>query len=668
MHQILSITSIYFWLYFLAFSGVFIISVLIPGLVIVKSIKLPGIVGKFLLATSIGIAMWSVQGYVFGYLQMRWMTYLYILIFSVSYLANLSYHKNEFIHLFKVHPKLPLLFYPILILGVAAQLFPIVTSGFMNSAGVKFLQINIGDGVLHLAFIQSLVENVPPNQPGATGILITNYHYWSDLFIAELARIWHLPIIHLYFQFIPAVLSPLLAIASYYVVYVISDSKKAGLISLVLYFFVGDLAYLLYMIIHGSISFHPGTIDNGVIQFINMPQAFAKYNFLLSLYLMKVWSKRKSAYSTIILGFLLGSLVGFKVYFGIFAAMGVTFVFIAQALSSIFKKNKHRSLLKFLNDTKYVILLCVIMALVSSIIFFPANKDSGGLYFYLLDWPKLYLGRDYLNWDDWWLRMQVYVEARSFKNVTMWNLVSLATFMISVYGIRLIGFIPSKAILKKMGIVLLSFLLPATLAFTFLGLNTIQSSGGHNTFNFFVVALSILSLTTAINLAQLLRWKLLFIPVLVIIGISIPRSVDTLRSFVESFVTGKDVQTISRDEIEALKYIADNTNVRSVVQAYSVNDLEKDTPYVPFFSQRNSFFSGGGTLVSHNQPVLDREVVLKNIFSWGLTAGEARHLIDLGITHLYVPSRVADQYYQSLWLPIVFQNETVSVVEINRDE
>ena len=74
MRQILSITSIYFWLYFLAFSGVFIISVLIPGLVIVKSIKLPGIVGKFLLATSIGIAMWSVQGYVFGYLQMRWMT------------------------------------------------------------------------------------------------------------------------------------------------------------------------------------------------------------------------------------------------------------------------------------------------------------------------------------------------------------------------------------------------------------------------------------------------------------------------------------------------------------------------------------------------------------------------------------------------------------------
>ena len=85
--------------------------------------------------------------------------------------------------------------------GLIVQLLPVGGSGLKYEDGIRFYGINGTDGIMHLAYIEGIVKNMPPSEPGAYPAPLKNYHYWSDLIIGDFARVWHLPVIHLFFQF-----------------------------------------------------------------------------------------------------------------------------------------------------------------------------------------------------------------------------------------------------------------------------------------------------------------------------------------------------------------------------------------------------------------------------------------------------------------------------------
>ncbi|HNS65836.1 MAG TPA: hypothetical protein PKJ26_05065, partial [Candidatus Woesebacteria bacterium] len=130
----------------------------------VVSFYLPGIVlshwagitdqKKHLLAWMIGIGFWGIQGYAFGWLQVRWLSFMYLAIFvwqAWRIRKNwwpITYHLGS-TSLQKV----------ILVIGTILLLIPVIGSGWRTKEGIAYYWINAYDGLYHLSLSRSLVES-----------------------------------------------------------------------------------------------------------------------------------------------------------------------------------------------------------------------------------------------------------------------------------------------------------------------------------------------------------------------------------------------------------------------------------------------------------------------------------------------------------------------------
>src|SRR6185312_16729686 len=66
------------------------LSCFIPGNLFLKKIKL-GNLQHFVLSMGLGIVLWGWQGYLFGYLHIRWMSYIYPLVFLLLWIRSTKF-------------------------------------------------------------------------------------------------------------------------------------------------------------------------------------------------------------------------------------------------------------------------------------------------------------------------------------------------------------------------------------------------------------------------------------------------------------------------------------------------------------------------------------------------------------------------------------------------
>lgn len=608
-----SFLSFYFPLYLTLFFVAAYVSFYLPGALVLSNKKYStGL--KILLPLVIGIVLWGFQGYIFGYLHLRFLTYLYlffVLIFSLKKkIITTEIIKESFTWIKRnIFPVVAI------IILVILQLTPIFTSGMLYFDGVRFIGVNSTDGVMHLAFIQSIAHYFPPIEPGSYANPLTNYHYWSDLIMAEIVRIWKIPVANVFFQFFPMVLSVLTAISAYQLVRQLGFSSKAGYCAIFLLFFGGDATYVLMMFFRHELTFSTPVIDNGMTQFLNMPNAFARPIFITGILTFYLWLKEAKIFWGIITVLIFASLFGIKIYYGIFVLIGFSFVLLYKCIEGLI--NKQWNIIKVAKDIlRSYLPFYLVFIFVSFAIYFPPNKMSGGLGWYPLEWPKIFLGSEVLNWGDWWLRHQVYEQANNIKGILFLDTVAIVIALISIHGTRLLGFF-SLLEVRKISPAMLFFLGPAIIIFHVFGLFTLQSSGGLNVFNFFVVTTVILSIMLAmgIDLFFVNRKKIQIAFVIIITLLTVPRALTEIVGYSDSSYNPKKYHLISNDEVEAFEYIRKNTKQDSIIQSHPVNPVDAETPYVSYFSDRFSYLSGVRLQITHNQPVGKRSKEMHTLFS-----------------------------------------------------
>lgn len=636
----ISFSFLFEFLYFLI---TFAVTVLLPGLFFTRSLKHINYLERFLFSISVGLAILGLQAFFLGYLQLRWLTVVYVLFFSIAGCLTILSHRQSFTTILqKITPRPDISALLIGVIGTVTQLIPVWFSGFKTPQGISFFQINAHDGVFHLSVIQSLINSFPPMQPGAIGLAITNYHFWSDLIMAEFVRLWGLHIIHVYFHFFPLIISPLLGLTVYLLVKTWTNSRSAAKWGLFFLYFSGDMNYFFMYLFHRAFNFSSVTIDNGAIQFINMPQAFAKLLFLVGLLLFHHWHAKKNTTAGLWSAVLFSTLAGFKIYFGMVAAFSFSLsvaVHFSLQFFKIIPKFSTKTVRAFVQQQKFPIMFNLIFAAIAAAIYFPVNKNAGGLFWAPFAWPKLLLHLDKLNWQEWWLRMQVYEQLGTWKHVLVWHLIAAAIFFIAIYSVRMLGLIPAPAVIKKIGWHNVIFIFPAMWLFTFLGINTLQTSGTFNIFNFFVVVLTLSTLTSAVLIDHYLqKIPRIFAVIItfVIIAITIPRVIGTNYSFLKGALLQEDVTTISNEEIEALNYIKKNTPTHAIVQAHPGNNWEKKTPYISFFTNRYVYFGGKEILLSHNQPIEERDMFMDQVFKLKNPVEFSRLIDWTGIDYIYI--------------------------------
>lgn len=584
------------------------VSFYLPGFSLISFLKIKSKLTCILLSFVLGIVMWAIQGYVFGFLGIRWCTYLYLVL---ACLLCIIYRRFSFVSIYAVFPKVIFghkITAILIIIGIVVQLLPVAGSGIVFYEGMRFFGNNAYDGLTHLGFIQSLMDHFPPVEPGAYDLPLRNYHYFADLVIAEFSRIWKIPISLLLFQFFPFLVSFLTGIGAYLMVRSFGGSKKMGNWMIFLLYFAGDGAYIFMLILHGIFGFYTPSIDNGAMQFLNMPNAMAKMIFITALIPLQCFiSSNKKTWGIFSVLFL-APLIGFKIYFGIFSVLGFSLLILKRLISQIIKNQEENKVVGIVNAFKkesFSLFLLLLFVCIAVVIYLPANGSAGGLSYYPLEWPKSFLGAGSIDLKVWWLRKQMYDANRNYMGIFILDFIAIIIALVSIHGTRLLGFLPNKKLLKFFGWEKIVFFLPGLFLFHFLGLYTLQASGGFNVFNFFVVGTVILSLFSAFTLSQLSESKKLFVKVFLIIFIiiTVPRVVHEITYNIENYKTHADSYLFSNDELSALKYIDIHAPKNAIVQSHPNNDKDNKVGYISFFSKRLTYLSGITFLQTRSQKI-----------------------------------------------------------------
>ncbi len=667
------LTDPLFWGYAVLFLLAFYLSCYLPGSLVCKRFQLPTLT-HILLASSLGIILWGIQGYVLGYLHLRWVSFAIPPLALFFSWRHRQLEQQRLGALFsqvkqlKTRVWLPL---TITVIGSLIQVLQVAGTALRYGPGIAFFRVNAFDGMLHLSFMASIMRQFPPQQPGAVGLPITNYHYWSDLVMAELARVWNLPLSHSFFQFWPVVLSLLTGLATYLLIKTWTHSRLAGSAGLLFLFFGADVAYLAMLALHQQWGFTVAAIDNGATQFLNMPHSFAKLLFISGLLPFTYWSQRHQWQWGLITALFVGTMVGFKVYFGMFACLGLTlavsYYVLHQLYQQLYCQKPRPALATVFRSVLPVLVILLATGLMALAIFLPPNRNAGSLFWSPLEWPKLFLSRDQLNFEDWWLRKQVYEAAGNQKAILVLDGLAIAICLLAVYGNRLIGGLTPFLSRKKLSFEIWLFLIPGTLLFTILGLYTLQTSGLFNVFNFFAVASVPLALLSSIAVWQLWesrRWWLRVIVVLTIVS-SWPRIGYHAYQAVADQITFHYQELYRPAELAALTFLREQTPSGSVIQSHQKNYLDQNTPYIAYFADRPTFLTGVGMLQSHNQPIQGRKAELAQMFASTSSLELANQLRSHQIDYLYLqkkPDQLLGFELESSNLEVVFENEAAMIL------
>jgi hypothetical protein len=525
----------------------------------------------------------------------------------------------------------------IIIVGVLSQLMGIIGSGLpRNDGSLVFHRLQSSDGLMHIAFSQAIKEQFPPHQPGATGLSITNYHYWSNLYVAEISRLFFIPIDLLFFQLLPLLISGLL-VGNLILLALDLGANRHTLYWIVFFhFFAGNITYIFGLLMKHDWLWNSPAIDHGMIQFYNPPQTIAKLLLFLGSYFLLDYMKYHRIRTLVAVAVVFATLFGFKVYFGIFGALTLGLWFIHETMI----RRHSRSLVQ-------VVVILILYGFLSLAIFLPPNKTAGGLFLAPFAWPKILLGMEYLDFNEWWLRLQVY---ESFHNtrgiVAMYGLATLI-FIIAIGGTRLIGLFSifqknSSRIIRDWKLIYYI----NSIVFFIIGMNFLQISGGANVFNFMILTLIIMGIFSGFAMSWL-KLKLPM-PVYVIISIiivllSIPRPFHELWLLSKSWIHNEGSFLITRSEREALSALK-SLPLDTVYQSHP-DDLQDfyETPYRTYFSEKQAYLAGSGILRSHNQPIDQRKLEMKTLFSSNSASDFVRLGQGYNITYVFLPKSIVTQ-------------------------
>ncbi len=573
-----------------------IIAFYIPGRVVLGKQRLEGI-ATFACSMILGLVLWGWQGYVFGYLHARFLSYIYLFIFFIIFV----YKKYNILRL-KNPGKIDYLSILIIIMGVISQVGPYYKTGLITEKGLYLPPFNYAtDHIGHTSLINEMVKRFQPFEPGMYGILVANYHYWFNLVTAELIRVFYLPLFQTQYIGMYFFGSLMLGITAY--VFSTSIIKSINFSRWLLFFlyFGGDASYWLSFITTRKFDFQvPSIIDYSALFMDNPPRAFSIIILFVAIYLIFQNLKKIKKREFIIISILIGTLAGFKVYTGILALTGLGFL---ALYNLVFKKDWRIS--------GIFVLSCIL----SAIIFVPVNANSGGIFFNPVDRARDFIAYQPLGLHDWELRWRVYLEHNNYIRLIQYGVMMTVVYFFAQFGIKLIGIIPYKKTLSLLDNEKKVFIYGAML-FSFLtGLFFNQTANPSESYNFLIAGSFFLTILTSLTLAQFLKNKKMifkFIVIFLIIGVTIPRWIYVQGKYLPQYIIPGTFYGISNEEMETYNFLK-GVNKNSLILVLNKNNFDQSSALVNTLTNRNMFLSGQRVLHDHKTINKDRLEVVQTI-------------------------------------------------------
>ena len=638
-------------LYFLLFCIAVLLAFFIPGDLALRRLSLT-LFQRFVLGIMLGMVLWGWQGTIFGYLGLRWLSYVYILITFIFWLQ--FYRKDKgFDILKKLRVSKPdLLTFSIIAIGSLMQITVVWFTGVTQANGLYLCCGNTSDSLFHIALTDQIVKNFPPFQPGMFGVTVQNYHYWSNLVIAELIRVFGLPLIETQYQYSTLFVSIFLGFSALVFGQIVKLGRVFNRWLIFFLYFGGDLIFLLFFGLGKGFNFNMSSLEDGARFLVNPPRAFSILVFFAGLSLLAVWIKKRDLRTGLLMAILLGSVIGFKVYSGIFALAGLGILGAYFLLKRNFR----------------MVLPLIVTLIISFVVYLPVNNNAGGLYFTKFWLFENFIVQPALGLERLELARLIFEEHDNWLRVIQFELIFFSLFVFSVFGSKLIGLLQSKKSLSALPLEINIFLISGISVSLVLGFFFQQESGGANTFNFLVSVFIIGSIYTATACVYWLgkiSKKIRLIIVALIIVLTVPRVLHEWRISIIHLLRNEGF-VVSNSHLQSTNYLKDKTPKASIVLVDNRRfEMDKSSPYISFLSNRSMFFSGKEILESHGVDTSEKEKIVNNVLTNSNIILVSEILENNKINYIFMSTQdILPIEKSSKFVKTVFLNKDVKILKV----
>lgn len=637
--------------------------VFVPGFFLLSRLKLKLTpLEKIGLSFSLGIVLFTLISFIFSHLHLRFLIFPFFIFFFIYFLFRYRFRKKEILKIWK--PELM----PSLTIGFASliQFVLMSKSGTPYQGGLAFWGVNGYDGIWHTSLISELSQYFPPQNPGFAGEALKNYHFLADLFMAQIHNFSRIPILDLYFRFLPLLLTVLLNLLIFIFVRAWSKSKKIACWAVFFTSIVGSFGYLPQLIGHGSNNWE--TAFWGVqpaSAFLNPPFALSLIILMTGLFLLYYMPKKTGRSYFFIISLVFGSLIGFKVYAGLIILATLLLLGLWQLVR---ERNK-----------QFLIVFFLSLAF-SLLVYLPTGKGTTGFMVFEPWWfiRTMVQAPDRLNWPGLELRRQTYVLIDDFISLAFLEFFTFLIFVIGNLGVRFIGFFSfAKRFLK--GELIDRFLILASLVAFVPPIFFVQKAVPWNSIQFFYYFIFLSSFFAAFAFDWLLKKaRFLFLKLFIIIifvCLALPSTLKTIYWFNAPTPT----TLLEAGELEGLEFLRTHSQKREIILTFPYSSYEQrkykeppvpmthyNSPYVSFFTGRRVFLEDQNAATILGYDLEGRLTQEKRFFETDNLPFAREFLIQNKITYLYL---VGDQDLsvdkQALDLKEIFDNQKVRIYQFN---
>jgi len=565
-------------LFLLYFAIAAFLAFYVPGKVILAKQKNLSNLGEFVVSIILGIVLWGWQGYIFGFLNLRFLSYVYLLIFLAIFIKQ-KYFSFKFknIHFRNIDWVVVVM----ATVGIVGQIIPFIRNGQMTSSGLFISNNNNIDHIWHVSLVEELVRHFPPNEPAMFGVLLTNYHFWFHLVTAELVRVFHLPIFQTQFIGMYGLGPILLALITYVLGKAIYDQKLFLRVFFFFIFFSGNFSQQLMLLLTHRLDFSVGWVFEDATKLMDAPGCgMAMLIVFSAIYLLLKNKSKISKKNIFITGLLFGSLMGFKIYYAIPFMMGL-FCF---AIFKAFRK-------------QFAYLWVFIIASVLFLLqYLPFNISSGGIFILPFEIPRAFMAQTALNLTFIDERWRIYLAHNNYFRILEYGIFMSVVYFFTQFGFKLLGLLPLKRTIKALGLDMTIFLYASMFCSFILGLFFYQRVGGANIWEFFFAASLVLAITVSLNLSLFLskiNKKIALVIIVLIILFTIPSWVQSVGTSLKNDYFSK-FHGVSKIELQADDYLKNNTPQNSLLLLVGEPNYVVASSITSVLTERNLFLSGVG--------------------------------------------------------------------------
>ncbi len=647
----------------LVFSFTFFAFIFVPGFFLLRRLKLKLTpLEKISLSLSLGIVFFTLISFIFSHLHLRYLVFPLFIFFLIYFLLRYRFQKKEIRKIWQ--PKLM----PSLTIGFASliQFALMYKSGTPHQGGLAFWGVNGYDGIWHTSLISELSQHFPPQNPGFAGEALKNYHFLADLFMAQIHNFSRIPILELYFRFLPLLLTVLLNLLIFIFVRGWAKSRKIACWAVFFTSIAGSFGYLPQLIGHGSNNWE--TAFWGVqpaSAFLNPPFALSLIILMTGLFLLYQMPKKLNKSYFLIISLVFGSLIGFKVYAGLIV---LTTLFLMGIWQLLRKRDKSMIIIFFSS------------LIFSLMVYLPAGRATGDFMVFEPWWfiQTMVQAPDRLNWPSLELRRQTYVLINDFISLGFLQAFVFSIFLIGNLGIRFIGFpVFIKRIFK--GNLVDRFLILTSLVAFVPPIFFVQKAVPWNSIQFVYYFIFLFSFFAALSFAWLLKKaRFLFLKLIIILIFVLLALPSTLKT-IYWFNAPTPTTLLEAGELEGLEFLRTHSQKGEIILTFPYNPYEQrkykeppvpmthyNSPYVSFFTGRRVFLEDQNAALILGYDLEGRLAQEKEFFTTENPLLARQFLINYQISYLYLVNNqdlAADK--EEVGLKEIFDNQKVRIYQVN---